>query len=308
MMSSRRRFLHVASAGALAWPLVRRSAARPPPPAPSGWWWCSPPTASCATSGCPAGEERDFQLDATMAPLEPFRDQLTIVDGLYNQAAERSRGPVGERGLATLLTGRERLPTGAIGPSLDQAVAQLPAGRSRPTLQLGVKTEGRGPGQVAISYLDTGQALLPEHSPAPGPAGAADAQRDPAPGRSGHGGGAGRHREEPGAGAAVAVRRGRPDAGGAPGGHHRAAHRVASTGSLCATLPGPALADSDDVATMGRAQIEVAGAGAGLRRRPRGHPGVRGGGGQRPLLRGRSGDTTTWRWRRAPTPKRAGGW
>jgi hypothetical protein len=256
-MSSRRRFLHVGCAGALAWPLVGRSAALAAAPTPQRLVVVFTPNGFLRDQWLPRGEERDFQLNATMAPLEPFRDQLIIVDGLYNQAAERSRGPIVERGLATLLTGRERLPNAAAGPSLDQAVAQLPAGRLRPTLQLGVKTDGRAPGQVAVSYLETGQALLPEHNPQRAQQGLFMPNGNPRP-------------ADRATAAALAateknlqlVRRSLSAEDSRTLDGHLAGitelrTRVASTGSVCATLPGPALADSNDVQTMGRAQIDV---------------------------------------------------
>ena len=278
---------------------------RPPPGDPQRLVVVFTPNGFLRDRWLPTGEERDFLLNATMAPLEPFRDQLIIVDGLYNQAAERSRGPVVERGLATLLTGRERAANLAAGPSLDQAVAQLPAGRSRPTLQLGVKTKAASPGRWPSRTSKRASAAA-RTQPPPGPATTVHAQRNPAPARSGHGGGAGRHREEPGAGAAVAVGRRRPDAGGAPGGHHRAARPCRRTGSLappCRPRPWP-------TATTSRPW-----AGRRLTSSPRPWPATPSGWppwcsrGQRamPAL-GTRGVTTTWRWPRAPTRMPVDGW
>ena len=256
MMPSRRRFLHAASATALTWPLARRSATAAAGD-PQRLVVVFTPNGFLRDRWLPTGEERDFLLNTTMAPLERFRNQLIIVDGLYNQAAERSGGPFVERGLATLLTGRERAANLAAGPSLDQAVARLPAGLSRPTLQLGAKTDGRVPGQVAISYLETGQALPPEHNPHRAQQRLFMPDGNPRP-------------PDRATAAALAateknlelVRRSlSAEDGRALEGHlagiTELRGRVASTGSLCTSLPGPPLADENDVQTMGHAQIDV---------------------------------------------------
>ena len=255
MMPSRRQFLHAAGAGALAGTFGRP--ARADAAVPQRLVVVFTPNGFLRDGWLPTGDERNFQLGATMSSLAPFRDRLIIVDGLYNQAAERSRGPAGERGLATLLTGRERLVTGAVGPSLDQAVAQLPAMRARPTLQLGVKTEGRPAGQVAISCLDPGQALPPEHNPHRAQ------QRLLMPD------GVARPGDRATAAALAATesnlqlarRTLSAEDGRSLEGHlagiAELRDRVARTGSLCATLPGPPLEDDNDVQTMGFAQIQV---------------------------------------------------
>jgi hypothetical protein len=256
MKKSRRQFLHAASAGALAWPFAGRLA-RAAAGDPQRLVVVVMPNGFLRDRWLPTGEERNFALGPTLAPLEPFHHELLIVDGLYNQAAERSRGPAIERGLATLLTGRERGANGGVGPSLDQAVAQLPAGRSRPTLQLGVKTEGRAPGQVVAAYLDSGQALVPEHSP--GRAAEQLGMRNgslPPP-------------DQATAAALVAtqknlerVRQSLSDEDGRSLDGHLAGiaelrNQISSTRTRCAAPPSPPLADSNDVLAMGSAQIDL---------------------------------------------------
>jgi hypothetical protein len=256
MMPSRRQFLHAAGAGALATTMSARRPARAASDPQRLVVVCFP-NGFVRQGWLPTGEERTFQLAATMTSLQPFRDQLIIVDGLYNQAAQRSRGPAAERGLATLLTGRERLQAGAVGPSLDQAVAQLPAMRGRPTLQLGVKTEGRSPGQVAIAYLDPGQALPPEHNPHRAQ------QRLLTPEGIARPGDRAQAAALAATGNNLALARrtlSTEDARSLEGhlaGIAELRARVARTGSLCATLSGAPLADDNDVQTMGAAQIEV---------------------------------------------------
>jgi hypothetical protein len=256
MMPSRRHFLHAAGAGALAGTFGRRRA-RAAAGDPQRLVVVFMPNGFLREGWLPAGDERNFQLGTTMSSLEPFRDQLIVVDGLYNQAAERSRGPAVERGLATLLTGRERLVTGAVGPSLDQAVAPLPAMRSRPTLQLGVKTEARPAGQVANAHLDPGQALPPEPSPHRAQQRLLMPEGVARPGDRATAAALAATEEN----LELARRTLSAEDGRTLTGHlagiTELRDRVARTGSLCATLSGPPLADDDDISTVAGAQIEV---------------------------------------------------
>src|SRR5262249_34891520 len=57
---------------------------------------------SCGTiapSWTPTGGERDFQLSPILAPLEPYRDDIAIIEGVDQQAGGRAGHQAGMRGM-----------------------------------------------------------------------------------------------------------------------------------------------------------------------------------------------------------------
>jgi hypothetical protein len=92
--------------------------------------FCSIPNGVQQDHWWPAGGERDFVLNKTMLPLEPFKDSIQVIGGLDHQHA--TPGPDGggdhARANATLLTGvRARKTAGAdirLGVSIDQVIAR----------------------------------------------------------------------------------------------------------------------------------------------------------------------------------------
>jgi hypothetical protein len=70
----------------------------------------------------PAGGEHDFTLSPILAPLEPIRNKLLVVDGLSMHSAV---GEQHQAGIIAWLTGTRQGQTGsyAQGPSLDQVIA-----------------------------------------------------------------------------------------------------------------------------------------------------------------------------------------
>ncbi|HAV61416.1 MAG TPA: hypothetical protein DCY13_03520 [Verrucomicrobiales bacterium] len=91
--------------------------------------FCSIPNGVQQDNWWPAGEGRDFVLNQTMKPLEPFKDAIQVIGGLDHENA--TPGPDGggdhARANATLLTGvRARKTAGAdiqLGVSIDQIIA-----------------------------------------------------------------------------------------------------------------------------------------------------------------------------------------
>jgi hypothetical protein len=86
----------------------------------------------------PTGTESDFTLSPILAPLEPIRSKLLVMDGL------RMASAVGEQhqaGIIAWLTGTTQDGGGySQGPSLDQVVATRLAGRySRASIQIAVR-------------------------------------------------------------------------------------------------------------------------------------------------------------------------
>jgi hypothetical protein len=107
----------------------------------------------------------ELELSPILAPLEPFKARLLVVDGLSNQIAPGQPTSTHQSGPALLLTGRAGGTVGtAGGPSLDQHVAAV-FFRSQAfgSLQLGIQT-GISPA-LAISYTTDGHALAAESRP-----------------------------------------------------------------------------------------------------------------------------------------------
>ncbi len=92
--------------------------------------FCSIPNGVQQDHWWPTGEGRDFVLNNTMKPLEPFKDAIQVIGGLDHEHA--TPGPDGggdhARANATLLTGvRARKTAGAdirLGVSIDQVIAR----------------------------------------------------------------------------------------------------------------------------------------------------------------------------------------
>lgn len=109
----------------------------------------------------PTGTEDDFALSPILAPLEPIRNKLLVVDGL------RMTSAVGEQhqaGIIAWLTGTTQGGAGgyAQGPSIDQVIASRFAGQySRASIQLAVRWgTGKSHGLLhpinAANYEDNG--------------------------------------------------------------------------------------------------------------------------------------------------------
>lgn len=86
----------------------------------------------------PTGTENDFELSAILAPLEPVKDKLLVVDGL------RMASAVGEQhqaGITAWLTGTTQQGGGfSGGPSLDQVIATRTLGQySKTSIQMAVR-------------------------------------------------------------------------------------------------------------------------------------------------------------------------
>jgi hypothetical protein len=78
----------------------------------------------------PTGGEKDFKLAPAMAPFEPLRENLIIIDGVDKQE-NRGDGTAHARGMASTFTGNSSKDGFADGPSIDQAVANAIGGGSR---------------------------------------------------------------------------------------------------------------------------------------------------------------------------------
>ncbi len=125
----------------------------------------------------PVGGEQDFSLPSILAPLQPHREHLVVLDGLQMVPSGPPGGShtVGPAYLFTgspMLAGDDFMHPNSGGPhgwgssaSIDQAVAEV-IGGSTPfrSLELGVNVGNNHPG-ARISYQGPGLPLAPEPSP-----------------------------------------------------------------------------------------------------------------------------------------------
>lgn len=113
----------------------------------------------------PSGTEQDFKLSPILAPLEPHKDHLVVLDGLYQQ---HSGGDAHTDGMGACLTGTPLRPTGngtgyATGISVDQVIAEkIGQGTPLKSLELSVS---KLPVSVwtRLAYAGDNQPIPPEH-------------------------------------------------------------------------------------------------------------------------------------------------
>jgi hypothetical protein len=125
----------------------------------------------------PTGTETAFALSTILAPLEPHKDQLVIIDGVDMESSNHGPGDGHQKGMGHMLTGIELLEgtefTGGNGElvgwgggiSVDQAIANQIGGTTRfRSLELGVQVSGASVWS-RMSYLGADQPIPPEDSP-----------------------------------------------------------------------------------------------------------------------------------------------
>lgn len=127
----------------------------------------------------PIGTETSFTLSDVLAPLEPFKDKLVVVEGVDMKSAYSGPGDPHQQGIAQALTATE-LQEGALFPyacnpskmvgwgggiSLDQLLA-LEIGQTTkfPSLELGVQVQYSNVSS-RISYLGAGKPVPPDDDP-----------------------------------------------------------------------------------------------------------------------------------------------
>ncbi|MGB0647662.1 MAG: DUF1552 domain-containing protein [Bradymonadia bacterium] len=126
----------------------------------------------------PAGEptERVFELGSILQPLNSFKDNLVLVDGLQLSAAKVGPGGPHQRGMAALLTGAEIMEGDFVGGdgrkagwgggmSVDQyAIQRLRPGTPLSSLELGVRVMENIP-RSRLIYGGPEQPLPPDNDP-----------------------------------------------------------------------------------------------------------------------------------------------
>ncbi len=106
----------------------------------------------------PEGAGKNWRLSRTLAPLEPFKRQLTVFTGLTQKHGRANGDGAGDhaRNAASFLTGAQPKKTAGadirVGVSVDQAAARLIGRQTKlPSLELGVE-RGRNSGSCDSGY------------------------------------------------------------------------------------------------------------------------------------------------------------
>lgn len=118
----------------------------------------------------PSGSGANFTLTGSLAPLEPHKAKLCVIDGLQNKAGQKSGQDDHQKGMGTMLTGIENTgnttTTNGGGISVDQVIANQIAGTSKyKSLQFGVQS-GQGNVLNYMSWAAANQGLPCESDPA----------------------------------------------------------------------------------------------------------------------------------------------
>jgi hypothetical protein len=123
----------------------------------------------------PSGSESDFTLSTILAPLEPYRDRMVVLDGI--EVSRNGPGDGHQKGMGILWTGNTLLEGTEFaggdgssagwggGISVDQHIANT-VGTETPykSLEFGVQTGGASVWS-RMSYAGSNQPLAPEDSP-----------------------------------------------------------------------------------------------------------------------------------------------
>ncbi|MGZ3474234.1 MAG: DUF1552 domain-containing protein [Polyangiales bacterium] len=183
-MFARRQFLKSVLGGAVALPLLnfadQKSAFSAPPTFPKRLVLIFSPNGTIPTSFFPqSGGETDFVLPTILAPLEPHRKDILILENVDDEAAFHGPGDGHQTGMGCLWTGIEladgtefkggcdSCPSSgwAGGISVDQKVAnKIGADTKLSSLELGVQVGGASVWS-RMSYKDRNVPLPPENDP-----------------------------------------------------------------------------------------------------------------------------------------------
>jgi hypothetical protein len=110
----------------------------------------------------PTGGEKDFKLNTIHAPLEPWRSNLILFDGLDQMARG---GTAHMRGKCACLTGQPNNGGRAAGISIDQAIAnQISTGTRVKSVESSVAVNGNF--RDGVFHSGPGQMIPPEDDPA----------------------------------------------------------------------------------------------------------------------------------------------
>ncbi|MBI2372625.1 MAG: DUF1552 domain-containing protein [Deltaproteobacteria bacterium] len=122
-----------------------------------------------------ADGETDFDLNVIHEPLQPFKGKLVLFRGLDLVVGDAGPGEPHQKGMGAVLTGRELLEGEFVGGdgslagwgsgiSLDQEIANLIAGTTKKSIELGVRAT-TAEVRARISYLGPSRPLPPQNDP-----------------------------------------------------------------------------------------------------------------------------------------------
>lgn len=127
----------------------------------------------------PDGGERDFSFRRILAPLEPYRNKVMVLEGVHQRITSVGPGDGHQKGMGCLWTGVELLPGSTMGgcdscppvsfpggPSVDQHVA-LAIGNETPfrSVELGMDNGNNENVWTRMIYDRPGNPLPPEDDP-----------------------------------------------------------------------------------------------------------------------------------------------
>lgn len=175
----RRTFAKTLGLSALALPFLRALPSQAQVDAPKRFIFMFSPNGTVPDAWGADGGERDFTLRRILAPLESFREQLLVLEGVDQRSAREGPGDGHQTGMGHLLTGRVLLPgdtmggcdscppaSWASGISVDQRIANHVGDGTRfRSLELGVKVGRAANVWSRMSYQGAAQPLPPEDDP-----------------------------------------------------------------------------------------------------------------------------------------------
>lgn len=177
---NRRRFLRGAGGIAIALPFLNAmSPSAKAAGAPKRFVAFFTGLGTVKTRWAPAGTESNFTLSDVLAPLEPYKDKIVVLEGVDMKSAYSGPGDPHQQGIAHALTATE-LQEGTLFPyacnpgkmvgwgggiSLDQLLAnEIGQSTKFPSLELGVQVQYSNVSS-RISYLGPGQPVPPDDDP-----------------------------------------------------------------------------------------------------------------------------------------------
>ncbi|SEK78756.1 Protein of unknown function [Stigmatella aurantiaca] len=175
---SRRTLLRGLSGVAIALPFLEAMEAHAAAPAtPKRFVFVFSANGTIPPAWTPSGSETSFQLGRILAPLEPHKSKLLLLDNLDMESAHHGPGDGHQKGMGHLLTGTE-LQNGDIftggdsekvgwggGISIDQEIAKRVGQNDRfPSLLFGVQTGGANIWS-RMSYSGPGSPMPAEDNP-----------------------------------------------------------------------------------------------------------------------------------------------
>jgi hypothetical protein len=179
---SRRALLRGAGGIAIGLPFLEimgepRTAAAADPVIPQRFIVFFSPDGYIRKNWVPTGDETNFQLGRSLMPLNDFKQNLIVLDGVDNEAAKHGPGDDHMRGMGSMLTGTELLPgtyqggccepSGvASGISIDQKIANV-IGKNQKfkSLEFGVLAGNSGNALSYATYAGSNQPLPAENNP-----------------------------------------------------------------------------------------------------------------------------------------------